>query len=171
MDYKKHYHIKHLHNYQLIEFDNNDKEILKIINKYGHRNCKKDITRHWIKTSLENCNKGFAYFNNEIIETKDENENIIKTNKYRPCAFLCLIFNNKEYVHLSLVCSLYTTEHLGTKLIDKALNYSINNKYKIMSLDSISDKTTKFYLKKGFEIKEKLVKKIGDNTKYMVKKI
>ena len=53
MDYKKHYHIKHLHNYQLIEFDNNDKEILKIINKYGHRNCKKDITRHWIKISLE----------------------------------------------------------------------------------------------------------------------
>ena len=40
-----------------------------------------------------------------------------------------------------------------------------------MSLDSISDKTTKFYLKKGFEIKEKLVKKIGDNTKYMIKKI
>ena len=171
MNYKKHYHVKHLNNYQLIEFDKNDDELLKLIKKYGHRNCKKDIKRHWIKNSLESCDKGFAYFNNEMIETKDENGNIITTEKHRPCAFLCLTFNSKEHIYLSLVCSLYTTEHLGTKLINEAFNYSINNGYKIMSLDSITDKTTKFYLNKGFEIKEKPIKKVGDNTKYMVKKL
>jgi len=79
MNYKKHYHVKHLNNYQLIKFDKNDDELLKQIKKYGHRNCKKDIKRHWIDNSLKNCDKGFAYFNNEIIETKDENGNIIIT--------------------------------------------------------------------------------------------
>jgi len=35
MNYKKHYHVKHLNNYQLIEFDKNDDELLKLIKKYG----------------------------------------------------------------------------------------------------------------------------------------
>jgi thiamine pyrophosphokinase len=60
---------------------------------------------------------------------------------------------------------------LGTKLINEAFNYSINNGYKIMSLDSITDITTKYYSKKGFEIKERPIKKSGDTTKYMVKKL
>jgi hypothetical protein len=38
-----------------------------------------------------------------------------------------------------------------------------------MSLDSITDKTTKFYLNKGFEIKEKPIKKIFDNFNFVVK--
>ncbi len=171
MNYKKHYHVKHLNNYQLVEFDKNEDELLKLIKKYGYRNCKKNIKRNWIKNCLENCDKGFAYFNNELIETKDKNGNIITTNKYRPCAFLCLTVNSKEEIYLSLICSLYTTKHLGTKLINEAFNYSINNGYKSMSLDSINDKTTKFYLNKGFEIKEKLIKKVSNNTKYMVKKL
>lgn len=171
MNYKKHYHVKHLNNYQLIEFDKNDEEIIIKIKKYGYRNCKKIIKRQWIKESLENCDKGFVYFNNEIIETKDENGNIIITNKFRPCAFLCLTFNSKENIHLSLVCSLYTTEHLGTKLIEESFNYSLKNGYKFMSLDSITDTTTKFYLKKGFEINERPIKKNNDTTKYMVKKL
>lgn len=82
-----------------------------------------------------------------------------------------MLFNSKEEIYLSLVCSLYTTEHLGTKLINESFNYSINNGYKLMSLDSITDKTTKFYSNKGFEIKKKPYKKVGDNTKYMVKKL
>jgi len=84
---------------------------------------------------------------------------------------LCLNDNSEEEIYLSLVCSLYTTEHLGTKLINEAFNYSINNGYKFMSLDSITEKTTKFYLNKSFEIKEKPIKKVGDITKYMVKKL
>ena len=47
----------------------------------------------------------------------------------------------------------------------------INNGYKMISLDSITNKPTNYYLKKGFEIKERPIKKIGDNTKYMVKKL
>jgi hypothetical protein len=47
--------------------------------------------------SLENCDKEFVYFNTEIIETKNENNEIIKTNKYRPCAYLCLIENKKKF--------------------------------------------------------------------------
>jgi hypothetical protein len=58
----------------------------------GHRNCKKDIKRHWIKNSLESCDKGFAYFNNETIETKDENGNIIITEKHRLPIKLFIIF-------------------------------------------------------------------------------
>lgn len=170
MSYKKHYHIKHLDNYKLIEFNKNENDILKKIKKYGYRNCKKDISRNWIKMSLENCDKGFVYFNTEIIETKNENNEIIKTNKYRPCAYLCLIENKKNFIHLSLVCSLYTEEHLGTKLINEAIKYSLNNGYKYITLDSISEKTTKYYLKKGFEIKEKSIEKIGNIT-YMIKKL
>jgi hypothetical protein len=170
MNYKKHYHVYHLDDYQLIEFNKNDNELIKNIKKYGHRNCKKEIEKYWIISSLENCDKGFSYFNTEIIETKDEKGNIIKMNKYRPCAYLCLEKYDKEHINLSLVCSLTSTSHLGTKLINEAFNYSINNGYKIMSLDSITDKTTNYYLKKGFEIKEKIIKKIGDRTKYMIKK-
>ncbi len=29
MNYKKHYHVKHLNNYQLIEFNKNDDEFIK----------------------------------------------------------------------------------------------------------------------------------------------
>jgi len=93
-----------------------------------------------------------------LIETKNENGNIITTEKHRPCTFICLTFNSKEEIYLSLICSLYTTEHLGTKLINEAFNYLINNGYKLMSLDSITDKTTKFYLNKGFKIKKNQLK-------------
>lgn len=41
MNYKKHYHVKHLNNYKLIEFDKNDYELLKLIKKHGYRSCKK----------------------------------------------------------------------------------------------------------------------------------
>ena len=148
MNYKKHYHVKHLEDYQLIEFNKNDNELIKNIHKYGHRNCKKEIRKFWINTSLENCDKGFAFFNTEIIETKDDKGNILKINKFRPCAYLCLQYFSKEHINLSLVCSLTTNSHLGTKLINEAFEYSINNGYKIISLDSISDKTTKYYQKK-----------------------
>ena len=127
MNYTKHYHVEHLNNYQLIEFDKNDNEILKRIKKYGYRNCRKYIRRQWINDNLKNCDKGFAYFNVELIETKDENGKIIITEKYRPCAFLCLTFNDKNHIYLSLIGGLHTTEHLGTKLINEAFNYSINN--------------------------------------------
>lgn len=170
MSHKKHYHIKHLNNYTLVEFNKNENDILKIIKKYGYRNCKKDIQRHWINLSLENCDKGFVYFNTEIIETKNENNEIIKTDKYRPCAYLCLKIINEKNTYLSLVCSLYTEEHLGTKLINEAIKYSLNNGYEYITLDSISEKTTKYYSKKGFEIKEKPMEKIGNIT-YMIKKL
>ena len=39
MNYKKHYHVKHLEDYKLFEFDKNENEMIKIIKKYGHRNC------------------------------------------------------------------------------------------------------------------------------------
>ena len=68
---------------------------------------KKDIRRYWINSSLANCDKGFVYFNTEIIEIKDKNGNIIKTEKYRPCAYLCLEIYDQDYINLSLVCSLY----------------------------------------------------------------
>jgi hypothetical protein len=58
---------------------------------------------------------------------------------------------------------------LGTKLINKAIEYSKNNNYKKISLDSITDKTTAYYSKKGFQIKEKPIIKINDRTKFMVK--
>lgn len=42
MNCKKHYHVKHLNNYQLIKFDKNDNELLKLIKKSNkNKNSKK----------------------------------------------------------------------------------------------------------------------------------
>lgn len=164
-----HYHVKHNNDYKLIEFNKNNSDLIKIIKKYGYRNCKKNISRYWIKMSLTNCDIGYVYFHTEIIETKDNN-NIIKTIKYRPCAFICLEIINIEHLHLHLVCSLTTNkDHLGTKLLNTIFEYSKNNGYKKISLDSISNKTTLYYSNKGFEIKEKPYEKNNKTTIFMVK--
>ena len=62
----KHYYIEHFNDYKLIEFNKTNTDIIKIIKKYGHRNCKKEIRKYWITSSLDNCDIGFAYFHTEI---------------------------------------------------------------------------------------------------------
>ena len=164
------YKVKHKNDYKLLEFTKND-DILKRIKDYGHRNCKKEIKNSWIIATLNNCDMGYAYFHTEIIKTKNENNEIIETEKYRPCAYICLSEYSQHEIHIMLVCSLYTTEHLGTKLMEKVFEYAKNKGYSIISLDSTNEKNTKFYSKKGFVVTPINKKNIYDTTTYMVKKI
>ncbi len=161
MNNKKHYHVEHIKNYQHVTFDKQNKDIINRIKKYGYRNCKKDIIRTWITESIKNFDIGFAYFNTEIIETKNNEGNIVTTEKYRPCAYLIIEKISNVKVHLSLLCSLSTTEHLGTKLLDMLFKYCNDNNYKTISLDSINAKTTRFYTNKGFIIKPSIKKLIS----------
>jgi hypothetical protein len=161
-----HYKVEHKDDYNLIQFTKND-DIIKRIKAYAYRNCKKEINNNWISSSLKNTDVGFVYFHTEIIETIKNNK-IVKETKYRPCAFICLIEYNNNEIHILLVCSIYTTGHLGTMLINEAIKYSQNKGYKIISLDSTNQKNTKYYEKKGFIIQPK-VKELLDTTIYMTK--
>ena len=42
---EKHYHVKHIDDYTMVDFDKTKTNIIERIKKYGYRNCKKNINR------------------------------------------------------------------------------------------------------------------------------
>ena len=53
--------------YNLIEFTKEQKDIVKRIKDYSHRNCRQMIQTKYITHCLQNFDIGFAYFRTEIL--------------------------------------------------------------------------------------------------------
>lgn len=146
--------------YKLIDFTNKSIDEIKRIKTYAKRNCRFDINQQYITSALTNFDFGFAFFRTEILKKTKESKN-------RPCAFICIREQNNNELFIILVCSIENTDKLGTKLINKVIEFAKNKGYIQISLES-NLKNKSFYEKFDFfDTENLLIDNMYNMTKYI----